>query len=205
MQTTEFGTRLSEGLPERVAARLQVYLASAPDAGAAIHFLDCLRQDSASAFGRICSSPAALRCAINLFSHSNFLSKSVLKSPERILQVANSGSLYRVLTAEEYEFRLFDFLGDGREGIPAAVDLARFRRRQLLRILLRDVLGFATLSSITEELSNLADAILDVAYRGIRGELVVLHGEPRLRDGRVCGFSVISLGKLGGKELNYSS
>src|SRR5262249_2152971 len=31
------------------------------------------------------------------------------------------------------------------------------------------------------------------------------HGEPHLEDGRVCGFSVISLGKLGGRELNYSS
>jgi [glutamine synthetase] adenylyltransferase / [glutamine synthetase]-adenylyl-L-tyrosine phosphorylase len=34
---------------------------------------------------------------------------------------------------------------------------------------------------------------------------VAQHGEPRLADGSVCGFSVISLGKLGGKELNYSS
>src|ERR1019366_7533542 len=47
---------------------------------------------------------------------------------------------------------------------PSAVDLARFRRRQLLRIVLRDVLGVATLSDVVEELSNLADAILSVAY-----------------------------------------
>jgi glutamate-ammonia-ligase adenylyltransferase len=75
----------------------------------------------------------------------------------------------------------------------------------LLRILLRDVLGAANLSNVTEELSNLADAILDVAYRRIRSELVARHGEPRLEDGTLCGFSVVSLGKLGGKELNYSS
>ena len=35
--------------------------------------------------------------------------------------------------------------------------------------------------------------------------LVARHGEPRLADGSPCGFSVISLGKLGGNELNYSS
>jgi [glutamine synthetase] adenylyltransferase / [glutamine synthetase]-adenylyl-L-tyrosine phosphorylase len=180
-------------------------LASAPDPVAVVHFLERLRHDSVSAFERICNSPAALRCAVNVFSHSKFLSEAVLKNPERILQVASSGSLYRVLTAEEYEMRLFDFLGAGRQGVPSAIDLARFRRRQLLRILLRDVLGLATLSNITEELSNLADAILDVAYRGIRAEFVAQHGEPRLPDGRPCGFSVVSLGKLGGKELNYSS
>lgn len=205
MQTSGDGIRLAAGLPERIATRIQLLLASAPDPAAAAHFLERLRHNSLSAFERICSSPAALRCAVNVFSHSNFLSEAVLKNPERILQAAISGNLYRVLTAEEYERRLFDFLGAGRQSVPSAIDLAQFRRRQLLRILLRDVLGCATLSNITEELSNLADAILDVAYRGIRAEFVARHGEPRLPDGRPCGFSVISLGKLGGKELNYSS
>src|SRR5439155_5658495 len=205
MPISEYGIRLAAGLPERIAVRIQLLLASAPDTDAALHFLECLRQQSASAFDRICSSPAALRCAITLFSHSKFLSEAVLQNPERILQVASSGDLYRVLTSEEYEMRLFNFLGAGRQALPTAVELARFRRRQLLRILLRDVLGFATLSSVTEELSNLADAILDVAYRGVRAEFVARHGEPRLSDGGPCGFSVIALGKLGGKELNYSS
>ena len=133
-------------------------------------YLERLRQESPPAFDRIASSPAALRCAVNVFSYSRFLSDAVLKNPERILQVANSGSFYRVLSVEEYEERLFDFLGNERRGMPSAVDLARFRRRQLLRIVLRDVLGVATLSDVTEELSNLADAILDFTYRRIRAE-----------------------------------
>jgi glutamate-ammonia-ligase adenylyltransferase len=126
----------------------------------------------------------------------------VLQDPECILRVANSGSFHRVLSVEEYQDRLAEFLGDA---LPTAVDFARFRRRQLLRILLRDVQGVATLASVTEELSNLADAILDSAYRHIRTEMAARHGEPLLANGRACGFSVISLGKLGGKELNYSS
>src|SRR6185369_11542469 len=73
------------------------------------------------------------------------------------------------------------------------------------RIVLRDVLGLAALSDVTGELSNVADAVLDLAYRRIRAELVARHGAPRLPDGGECGFSVISLGKLGGQELNYSS
>ncbi|HUB78415.1 MAG TPA: hypothetical protein VMB03_06450, partial [Bryobacteraceae bacterium] len=106
---------------------------------------------------------------------------------------------------EEYAQRLYDFLGKERRDTPSAVDLARFRRRQLLRIVVRDVLRVAALSEVTEELSNLADAVLDFTYRRIRARLVAQHGEPRLADGGVCGLSVISLGKLGGKELNYSS
>ncbi len=52
------------------------------------------------------------------------------------------------------------------DGIPRPVDLALFRRRQMLRIVLRDVLRFADLSETTEDLSNLADAILNAAWRG---------------------------------------
>ena len=197
--------RLETGLPERIAARIQVLLAAVPDPDTALRFLERLRQEAPSAFDRITSSTGALRCAIHLFSFSNFLSEAALKNPELILQVANSGSLYRVLTTEEYEERLYDFLGHNPDGPPPAEALARFRRRQLPRIVIRDSWGIATLSDVTEELSNLADAILDVTYRRIREELVAAHGEPRLEDGSICGLSVISLGKLGGKELNYSS
>jgi glutamate-ammonia-ligase adenylyltransferase len=198
-------TRLAAGLPERIARRIQLLLASVPDPEAARRSLDRLLEESPSAFDRIVSSPATLRCAVNVFSYSRFLADSVFKNPERLLQVASSGSLYRVLSTEEYEERLFDFLGKERRDMPAAIDLARFRRRQLLRIALRDVMGVAALAEVTEELSNLADAILDFTYRRIRARLVAEHGEPRLAGGGVCGFSVISLGKLGGKELNYSS
>jgi glutamate-ammonia-ligase adenylyltransferase len=196
--------RLGAGLPERIATRIQLLLAGAPDPDKALLYLDRLRQESPSAFSRILSSPAALRCAMGLFSYSRFLSDAAMRAPERILQVAGSGSFYRALTAEEFAERLAEFLGDGT-GAPSSVNLARFRRRQLLRILLRDVLGAATLSDVAGELASLADAILDVTYRRIREEFVALHGEPRLTGGGPCGFSVISLGKLGGQELNYSS
>jgi len=189
-------------VPERIAARIELLLAAVPDPAASRAFLERLRAEAPSAFDRLTGSPAAIKCAVYLSSYSRFLSDAALKNPERILQVADSGSLYRVLPVEDYQQRLAGFLGDQR---PTAVDFAHFRRRQLLRIALRDVLGLATLANVTEELSNLADAILDSAYRGIRAYLARRHGEPRLEDGSVCGFSVLALGKLGGKELNYSS
>ena len=197
--------RLGNGLPERIATRIRLLLASVPDPDGSLRYLERLRNTVPSAFDRISSSPAALRCAVTVFSYSHFLSDAVLQNPEWILQVSNSGSLYRVLSEEEYAERLFEFLGSDRQGVPSAIDLARFRRRQILRIVVRDILGIATLSEVTEEISHLADAILDVTYRRIRDEFVARHGEPRLAGGTPCGLSVISLGKLGGNELNYSS
>src|ERR1019366_7765059 len=111
--------------------------AAAPDPETARYFLGRLRQDFPSAYRRILATPAALRCAASLFSYSRFLSESVLRDPERLLRVAASPTFNSVLTLENYRERLYSFLGTG---IPSAVDFARFRRRQLLRILLRDTL-----------------------------------------------------------------
>ncbi|MEO7674521.1 MAG: hypothetical protein ABIU09_10660, partial [Pyrinomonadaceae bacterium] len=86
---------------------------------------------------------------------------------------------------------------------------ARFRRRELLRIFLRDIRRLATIAEITEEISNLADAILENSLRVARQELDNRFGSPldidskgRQRPSDIC---IVSLGKLGSKELNYSS
>jgi glutamate-ammonia-ligase adenylyltransferase len=85
------------------------------------------------------------------------------------------------------------------------LDLARFRRYQMLRILVRDVLGIASLPEITGELTALADAILEAALARIEAQLAAEFGIPRTSLGREARFAVIALGKMGGRELNYSS
>src|SRR4051812_17252170 len=108
--------------------------AAAPDPDSARDFLARLRQQTPAAYRRIVASPRILRCALNLFSFSRFLSESVLREPERLLDVAGANDFEIVLSLEHYRERLYQFLG---AGIPSAVDFARFRRQQLLRILLR--------------------------------------------------------------------
>jgi glutamate-ammonia-ligase adenylyltransferase len=187
-------------------------LASAADPDAAIHYLVSLKQKQPAAFERMVRSPSVLKHLIAVASFSRFLSEEILQNPQWLEELTG---LSRVLTAGEYKKRLGRFLknhseGEARaEGKPLALSLALFRRQQILRILLRDVLGFGSLSETTEELSNLADAILHISYKRIRAELVLRHGTPRFVDengeARECGMSVIALGKLGGRELNYSS
>ncbi len=195
--------RLGQGIGEAALSRIQALLAASPDPDQALHFLERLRAQSPTAFEEISNVPATLRYVVAIFSYSTFLSEALLRYPEWAMELATADDLDRVLTKEEFSERLVRFLWpDG--AIPQALDLARFRRRQLLRIVLRDVLGIAALAEITEELSSLADATLDFAYQRIRDALVLRHGAPRWED-NACGFSIISLGKLGGKELNYSS
>lgn len=89
------------------------------------------------------------------------------------------------------------------------VMLARFRRRELLRTYLHDIRRTRTIVETTEELSNLADAILDYALKLSRQQLDNRYGAPQTTDEQdriiPAEFCVMALGKLGSFELNYSS
>ncbi len=197
---------LSLGLSDPEQDQLKVLLASAADPDAAIHYLVSLKQHQPDAFTRLMQTPSVLKYLITVASFSRFLSEEILQNPAWLEEV---GGMSRALTASEYKKRLGRFIKSQPGGKPLALSLALFRRQQILRILLRDVLGLGSLSETTEELSNLADAILHISYKRIRADLVARHGTPRHvdEDGEVreCGMSVIALGKLGGRELNYSS
>jgi len=197
---------LRTDLPSATQHQIEILLASAPQPDRAVQCLVTLKQQHPEVFRRLASAPATLHYLITVFSYSHFLSEEIQQNPQWVEQLSD---MHRVLSAEHYSMRLLAFLGPEASGAPPVVSLALFRRQQILRILLRDVLGLASLPEITEELSNLADAILDVSYHGIRAELIARHGEPQYlgENGGVheCGMAVIALGKLGGCELNYSS
>jgi [glutamine synthetase] adenylyltransferase / [glutamine synthetase]-adenylyl-L-tyrosine phosphorylase len=198
---------LSLGLPPEEQARLKAYLGAAADPDAAIHYLLSLKQQyQGDALERLMRSPSGLQYFVTVTSYSRFLSEEILQNPQWLEEVS---AMNRVLTASEYKKRLGKFLRSQPDGTRLALSLALFRRQQILRLLLRDVLGLSSVSETTEELSNLADAILHISYKRIRADLIARHGTPRYIDengeARECGMSVVALGKLGGRELNYSS
>ncbi|MCZ2151724.1 MAG: glutamine-synthetase adenylyltransferase [Bryobacterales bacterium] len=200
---------LSADLPVDLQSRIYFLLSGAADPDMALHCLSRLHKEKEEEFRRLTANPSFLLPLITVFSNSRFLSEEILQQPSWLEQAVLGGDLHQLLTTEEMELRLEDFLLQHGAGVPSALQLAQFRRQQILRIVLRDVSGLCTLAEVTEELSNLADAILNVTYRHIRDELTKRHGAPRYVDEagavRLCEFSVLALGKLGGQELNYSS
>ena len=87
--------------------------------------------------------------------------------------------------------------------------LRRVRRREMLRIGVRDLLHLATVEETTGSLSDLASVLIHAAYEMVDRELKIVHGTPMHQDanGRwgETEFSIIGMGKLGAHELNYSS
>jgi len=175
-------------------------LAGSPAPERALQYFVRLRERQPAAFERLIASPPGLRHLVAVFTQSRFLSEDILENPE---WVAELGRVHLVVSAEQLRAELERTLPPG---VPHPLELAKFRRRQILRILVRDVLGFGTLPEICTELSDLADVILETAYERIYGDLVARYGTPREETGAGdAHFAVVALGKLGGRELNYSS
>ncbi|HVP00501.1 MAG TPA: hypothetical protein VMT15_20655 [Bryobacteraceae bacterium] len=181
-------------LPSAVLDRIEMLAAQSADPAGVRAALASLDERHSAAFQRMVHSPAALQYLIAVFSQSHFLTQEILDAPDWLEQLLSDGDLHRVRSTDEYRARL-----DEQATELNPLPFARFRRQQILRILIRDVLGFGTLSDVTAELSALADAIVETAYSRIHRDLVARYGEPNAQ------FAVIALGKLGGEELNYSS
>jgi glutamate-ammonia-ligase adenylyltransferase len=83
--------------------------------------------------------------------------------------------------------------------------LRRFRNREMLRIVWRDLSGLATLAETFGSLTSLAEICLQAAIEEHYRRLVEKNGTPRGEDGSPQRMFVIGLGKFGGGELNLSS
>jgi glutamate-ammonia-ligase adenylyltransferase len=83
--------------------------------------------------------------------------------------------------------------------------LRRFRNREMLRIVWRDLSGLATLAETFSSLTVLAELCLQAAIGEHQARLEEKHGIPRAADGVPQRLFVIGLGKFGGGELNLSS
>ena len=83
--------------------------------------------------------------------------------------------------------------------------LRRFRAREHARIAWRDVTGAAPMEVLLGELADVAEALIDVATTLALRQAAAEHGAPVAADGSPVGFSVLGFGKLGGRELNFSS
>jgi [glutamine synthetase] adenylyltransferase / [glutamine synthetase]-adenylyl-L-tyrosine phosphorylase len=194
---------LARSLPAAVRNRFDLLVAASPAPERCLQYFVRLRERQPTAFDRLTRSTAGLRHLVAVFAHSRFLAEELLERPEWAEQLLDASELTRVITADTLRAQLDEALPSG---VPHPLELAKFRRRQILRILVRDVLGLGTLPEITAELSDLADTLVGVAYQRIYRDLVRRYGVPRGQgDGNEAKFTVIALGKLGGKELNYSS
>lgn len=87
----------------------------------------------------------------------------------------------------------------------AAAELRRWRQLSYLRIGARDLWGLARLTETFESLTVTAETAVTAATDMARAQIALDYGPLLLPDGRPNRFAVLGFGKLGARELNYSS
>lgn len=83
--------------------------------------------------------------------------------------------------------------------------LRRERQRQLLGILWRDLSGAADVEATLHALTDVAEQLLTAAAMHAAHRMAGRFGVVRGRDGEPVPILIIGMGKLGGRELNFSS
>ncbi len=179
-----------------------------PDPDAARRFVSELERRFPAEFHRLRSKHGLLADVLTLVAFSPLLATTLLQHKSYLAWLDRQRTSSKVRGKEDLLESLarFELTNSMLE---TNVLLSRFRRRELLRIYLQDIRGLETIAEITEEISNLADAILEHALRIAKQELDNRFGAPQETDekGRAADarFAVVALGKLGSRELNYSS
>ena len=159
----------------------------------------------AGARAALASAPPEVRASLaRVLAASDFVAESLTRDPQLLAGLLSRGDLTRRLAPAELAARAPVLAAATPEG-EAQSALRRWRRRELVRIAWRDLAGWADLDETLADLSAFADAAIRTALTYARHGLVERYGEPRSASAEVQPLVVIGMGKLGGRELNFSS
>jgi len=136
-------------------------------------------------FELLVTNPKLLELVVKTVDASRFAGDLLIRRPQLLEDITRDPTFDEPRSVEENFVRL-DALG----AAPNNLDPIRaYRQRQLLRIILRDVLGLVQPAGILAELSDVAEACLVFVAKVLTSEQL----------------TIIALGKFGGRDISYGA
>lgn len=151
------------------------------------------------------SNPEFLDALKHVFVFSNFAAECCSRDPKMLTNLFESGDLQSGYSEDTYLNKLDTVLAGIKDETQLEHLFRRFRHCEMVRIAWRDLIGWADLSETMRDLSAFADACIDCALDILYEWQCVADGIPIGTDGLRQRLVVIGMGKLGGRELNFSS
>jgi [glutamine synthetase] adenylyltransferase / [glutamine synthetase]-adenylyl-L-tyrosine phosphorylase len=175
-------------------------LAETPDPDTGLRMLRTLvdaQGPSSELVGHLRDVPPAAALLARVLGTSEVAGELLLAHPQGIEWLTDRDVLTQSRTrAETVKLAL------GRlEWQDTTAALRRFKRHELLRIVLRDLDGDVGVTGVGEELANLADACLEAALAAAVEEVTAERG----LDAPAARLVVLGMGRYGGRELHYVS
>lgn len=162
--------------------------------------MDALDQLSAEARTALAlASPTMQSVARHVLACSVFVSDCLQRDPPLLGTLLATGVLEQSRKAASLA------LPAGAPEAQFMAELRRLRCREMLRIAWRDLAGWASVEQTLEDLSAFADEAISLAMQRAWSDTTARYGTPRAGDGSGSPLIVVGMGKLGGRELNFSS
>src|SRR5213596_49868 len=136
-------------------------------------------------FELLVTNPRLLELLVKTFDASRFASELLIRRPQLLEDITRDPTFHEPRSMAE-NLRRIDSLGADASNLDP---IRAYRQRQLLRIILREVLGLSSPAATFTELSDVAEACLLYMAR--------LLGNEQL--------TIIALGKFGGREISYGA
>jgi glutamate-ammonia-ligase adenylyltransferase len=133
------------------------------------------------------------------------LERAIDAHPEDLVAIGRG--LRQARDARTYRRLASAAVVDPSDGARVRRGLRRFAEREKLRVAARELAGYPghDVDVTSRELSDLADVCCEVALAEAQAWAEARFGTPVVSSGEPCGFAVVGMGKLGGRELNAGS
>ncbi len=143
--------------------------------------------------------PQTLRRLVTLYSSSPWVSSYLTRHPILLDELLDARELYAEPDWPALAAQLEQQMAECGSDVEAKMDTLRHvQHAQQFRLVAQDLAGMWPLEALSDQLSQLADMILDATLRHAWQDVAKRHADtPR--------FAIIGYGKLGGKELGYVS
>jgi len=143
--------------------------------------------------------PQTLRRLATLYSASPWVSTYLTKHPILLDELLDARVLYAEPDWPAQAAQLEQQMAECDRDVEAKMDTLRHvQHAQQFRLVAQDLAGMWPLEALSDQLSQLADMVLDTTLRHAWQDVAKRHADtPR--------FAIVGYGKLGGKELGYAS
>lgn len=156
--------------------------------------------DKSFLLNEIIEYPHYAEILISISSNSNYLTDIIVRNPEYFYFIVNPSNLKEV-KKEKLQDEIEHINEIYRSFSSRLHALKSLKRKHILRIGLMDILQNEKLEIITSQLSELAESTSSALFKSCNREILFKHKIEKVNR----KYAIVALGKLGGKELNYSS
>lgn len=149
-------------------------------------------------------APTLAQTLVPVLDNSRFLTTWLTKHPDAVAGLRDVEALRAPIDAATLR-AWYDAALEGDDEAAVASALRRMKHRAFVSITARDVALQAPVPETCRELSAVAEVALEAATAFARRAVDARHGPAVDAHGQRISFCVLAMGKLGGRELNYSS